>query len=161
MSKNLENVKTKNEKNNNRFSLPSSSSSSSTISIDFKDNLSNRYSHLEYYQKMEKLLSDQKTSKTNNALLISNQNQLFGNSINLFDFQRFQCITNHEILETKISNNNSSTSNINLPKSKNANNSDNNENLISFDTNDDFNVLDIFDPLKNDNFHNDDHEVNI
>lgn len=160
MSNNLdENVKTNNDKKNNRFNL---SLSSTTSSFDFKNNLRNPYSHLEYYQKIEKLLSDHQTVKTDD----SNKNKLFENqkqfnSVNVFDFHSFRCLTNNEIFKPNNFNNNNSQSNINLPNSKRAPNPNNHENLISFDTNDDINVLDIFDPLKNINFYNDEQKVNL
>lgn len=157
-----ENVKNQSNLKNNRLSLPSSSSASS---FDFKDSKANPYSHLEYYQKMENLLSHNQTSKINSSTFKTNihppiqyqtfQNQNLNSSIN---FPRFQNWTNKEILITNNFRNNFQTA-TNIHKSDFTSKSNDNENLIIFDTNDDWNVLDAFDPLKNSSSFQDGHRV--
>lgn len=161
-----ENVKNHEKLKNSRLSLPLSASASS---FGHKDTPRNPYSHLEYYQKIESLLSENQTAPTNNKTSHAsnigafNQHQTLG-SLNLFNFnnnniQGFQSLTNQAV-PTSLNFNNLNNAHVQkfnyLPSSINNNN---NENLIIFDTNDDLNVLDAFDPLKNSPYFTDHQKV--
>lgn len=131
----------------NRLSLPSNSN----LSFDSQNDMYDKYRHLEYHQKVQNILSNNQIP-SHQQFINPHINRITPtpsfNSFNTFNSFNFPSPVNQFTNnKTYLNSFNNSTIQNSTQTSQNINNQ--NDNLICFDTHDDLNVLDAFDPLRN------------